>query len=75
MTRFRDTFLYSPIALTIPLLERQKVISSPLILLTLVQLLHLLRFPLQASSTEMGNVLWQKLSAISTRHGVSRHRT
>ena len=56
----------------VPFLERQKLISTTLILLTLVQLLYLLRFPLQASSTEMGNVLWQEQAAIPTRHGVSR---
>ncbi|WP_158305734.1 hypothetical protein [Parasynechococcus marenigrum] len=57
MTRFRGTSLHSQIVLTIPLLERKEVISSPLILLTLVQLLHLLSFPLQTGSTEMRDVL------------------
>ena len=57
MTRFRDTFLCSLIALTIPLLERQKVISSTLINLALDSLLKLSRFLLQPSGPEMGNAL------------------
>ena len=75
MTRFRDTFLHSPVSLKVPFLERQKLISSMLILLTLDSLLKLLRFPLQTDSAEMGNVLRQELSAISTRHGICRHRS
>ncbi|RNC93264.1 MAG: hypothetical protein ED554_05670 [Synechococcus sp. YX04-3] len=75
MTRFSDTFLHSLIALTIPLLERQKVINSTLIHLTLNSLLKLLRFPIQSGSTEMRDVLRQELSAIPTRHSVCRHRS
>ena len=75
MTRFSDTFLHSLIALTIPLLERQMLISSSLILLTLDSLLKLLRFLLRTGSTEMRDVLRQELSAIPTRHSVCRHRS
>ena len=75
MARFRDTFLHSSLSQKVSFLERQELISSTLILLALNSLLKLLRFPLQTSSTEMGDVLRQELSAIPTRHGVSRHRS
>lgn len=57
----------------IPLLERQKLFSSTLILLTLSQLLKLLSLISQTCCAQLRNVPCLELPAVPTHDGVGRH--
>ena len=73
MTRFRGTSLHSPVGLTIPLLERQEVLSSTLIHQALDSLVKLLCFPFKPSGPEMWNITTLQLAAISAGNSVDMH--